>query len=61
VSATSPTIRCPRTDKIVYGSRNRALMIAAQVERNTGVVYRVYQCEFCSWWHLTSKPWRRAA
>jgi predicted Zn-ribbon and HTH transcriptional regulator len=53
---------CPTTGKQVIGSLERALVIAARIERQLpGLSYRPYRCKFCGWWHLTKQPSRRAA
>ena len=51
-------IVCPRTGKQVFGTRERADLFARRVESQTGMVYRPYTCEFCGWFHLTSRPKR---
>lgn len=51
---------CPVTGKVLYPDRSTARQALAQLqvipERR---VCRIYRCEFCGAWHLTSKPFRR--
>lgn len=54
-------IVCDRTEKQVYVTLQRALQHAARVARQRGQEYRVYRCEFCGYWHLTSRPRYRGA
>lgn len=42
-------ITCPRTGKRVYGSLGVALAEAHRFG------WRAYPCEFCGWWHLSSR------
>ena len=50
---------CARTGKRTYGTRETAVMDANRLGK------RPYPCEFCGFWHLTSRiadapTWRRA-
>lgn len=50
---------CAPTGKQVYCTLGRALFFATRVEAQTGRPYRVYQCDRCGFWHLTSRRrWR---
>lgn len=51
-------IVCHRTGKQVYATLARVLYHQARVQLRTGRPYRVYQCEFCGYWHLTSRKRR---
>lgn len=53
---------CPETGKLLYPSRLDARDALAFVQNIPGRrECRIYRCEFCSAWHLTSKPYRRPA
>lgn len=47
-------IKCPASDKRVYGSRQAAVDAARACEAQTGRPYRIYPCPGCGWWHVTS-------
>ena len=55
--------RCGMTGKRRFKSHgaafNRGLQIADTPACNAEIL-RVYQCEFCGGWHLTSKPARKS-
>jgi rubrerythrin len=50
---------CPVTHKQIYGTLGRAMSYCDRMERETGHAYRVYRCEHCGYFHLTSTPRRR--
>lgn len=50
-----PRVICMPTRKQVYVTLERAERYRQRVERRTGVPYRVYPCEFCTFFHLTSQ------
>jgi hypothetical protein len=52
-------ITCARTGKQVYTLAS-AQKHCNRVAARTGVVYRIYRCRYCDYFHLTSQP-RRAA
>ena len=54
-----PRIVCAATHKQAYISLVRAERARQRVELVTGCVYRIYVCEFCTTFHLTSQA-RRA-
>jgi len=42
--------------KIIYITEEIAISAKANAEKRSGVSLRVYQCEKCKCWHLTSQP-----
>lgn len=53
---------CPETGKLQYPSRLDARDALAVVQSIPGRrECRIYRCEFCPGWHLTSQPFRRPA
>jgi hypothetical protein len=63
------SIRCQTTDKRAYVTEEQALdamhraAIRPRHESRFGhqIPIRVYRCEFCEWWHMTSKPKKKEA
>lgn len=49
--------KCKQTGKRGYATREDALVTLSQASRSKAV-QRVYRCEFCSRWHLTSQQKR---
>ena len=47
--------------KVPYRRRVWALTAANVTGRKFGIVLRVYKCNECGFWHLTSQPQRRVA
>jgi hypothetical protein len=52
-------VTCSRTGKHTYGTREGAIREAERMTFLSGRAFRAYCCEFCHFWHITSKPWRR--
>jgi hypothetical protein len=52
-------VTCSRTGKATFGERETAMMAATRATRRVDYL-RVYRCEFCGFWHLTTKPLDRA-
>lgn len=46
---------CVRTGKATFGERESAMWAATRATRRVAYL-RAYQCEFCGFWHLTTKP-----
>ncbi len=44
------------SNKIIYFTKEEANRAKENAERRRGVSLRVYQCEKCKCWHLTSQP-----
>lgn len=53
--ATVHPLRCPRSGKLIYGSLARADHFRARLEAEMHCAYRIYRCEFCGWFHLSSQ------
>jgi hypothetical protein len=52
---------CPLARKVCYGKRKRALGAAARLAAHRGKgPIRVYKCEACRKWHLTSQAKTKA-
>ncbi|HLI00487.1 MAG TPA: hypothetical protein VKV06_06845 [Acidimicrobiales bacterium] len=55
--------KCPQSGKVQYRSRQRALTALTRARRSS-LWYAaddaggVYQCPYCDFWHLTSRPSR---
>ena len=45
--------------KVAYMTRQAAKARARELRRETGRRFKVYRCEMCSRWHLTTHSWRR--
>lgn len=55
--------KCPQTGKVQYRSRQRALTALTRARRSPMWhapvdAGGVYQCPYCDFWHLTSRPSR---
>lgn len=46
---------CNRSGKTCFSKRKQALTQASVRAKEQGIVIRVYKCEFCRDFHLTSK------
>lgn len=61
--------RCRVTGKVSYRTHTKALLALVEVvfdldeqkPDRSKVPCRTYQCEFCSYWHLTAQPLRDTA
>lgn len=57
-------MECPITGKVAYTNKIRALMAIVKIESVGPRIFggpipkRVYRCEHCGAWHLTSQPQR---
>lgn len=54
VRTFNPIKKCWKMNKQSYDKRG-AQTVKNQRERNSGTSLRIYECEFCNHWHLTSK------
>ncbi len=54
----TPARRCPTTGKASFRSTVAARAFVATRGEWNGDISRVYCCEHCAWYHLTSKPTR---
>jgi hypothetical protein len=50
--------QCPETGKLSYPSRDAAAQSRGS-RRNKGRKMRVYMCEYCHRWHLSSEVYAR--
>lgn len=56
-TATYPTIRCGSTGKVGFKDMNDAQAKVDSIQENEPNTFlRVYRCEFCKHYHLSSKP-----
>lgn len=44
-----------RTGKVAFGTKAQAARQAGQMRRTRGKKVDPYQCDWCGFWHLTSK------
>ena len=51
-------VTCSWTGKQAYGTIDRALRDADRALQSTGLPFRIYKCDKCGCFHLTSKPWQ---
>ena len=52
-------ITCSRSGKNTFGTLAQAQSVAAGAHVKRGLTLRVYRCEFCGFWHLTTRAWGR--
>lgn len=53
--------RCPKTQKLGYRTKAKALKAAGWSAENSGAPIYVYSCPFCPCFHLTHQPRRNKA
>jgi hypothetical protein len=51
--------RADGAPKTAYRSQGEALGVADEQRQDSGVVLSVYQCEYCSSWHMGNSSGRR--
>lgn len=52
---------CDRTGKVVYGTEAKAMKAVVRMweaRRGSALPFRAYECEFCGFYHTTSKAKR---
>lgn len=59
VQGRRPVVTCPKTNKIIFATESIAkgeLRRIRNLPQTNKKPVRVYECEYCGGWHLTSKP-----
>mgnify|MGYP001608149830 CR=1 FL=1 len=62
INLKSLPTRCGPTSKVIFKSYNAAIFRAEEIlksESSRSNYFRAYKCEYCGFWHLTSKTYCR--
>ena len=47
-------LKCGESDKICYATKTQAKKHRKEFERKYGKYYKVYECDQCKFWHLST-------